>query len=247
MGAVWPHATSVARMRASISSVDRSRRLIDPSPRARGRGRGREEVETPGAPPPATPACAASLARAPRGEPVEISDDVEVLEEIELLDHLILLQQAELASEGRLLGSERFSARFHLESGPHRDEEKDTGDARRQRHRHGAPPPRAPRAASLELLAELGPIAGPVHVRRLSDRANDLVEQVSKLLGVLPAVRALLQMSRDALALGRRELSAQVRHQIGIGMLRHLSASPSSSSGSRARGAGGRARSPPST
>jgi len=42
-----------------------------------------------------TPALRASLARAPRGEPVEnFPDDVEVLEEIESADHLILCSKA---------------------------------------------------------------------------------------------------------------------------------------------------------
>src|SRR5215467_10542964 len=94
---------------------------------------------------------------------------------------------------------------------------------------------------------ELGAIPGPVHRGRLSDHAGDIVDELAKHLGVLLAVRTLLEMSGDALALGGRELATQIRNQVAVRMRRHVRTSPPSSSGSRARGADGRARSPRST
>ena len=104
-----------------------------------------------------------------------------------------------------------------------------------------------PRAPRVELFAQLGTIASPVHGGRLPDRPGDIVEELAEHLGVFLAIRTLLEMPGDALALGERELAAQIGDQFAVRMPRHVSASPPSSSGSRARGADGRARSPRST
>src|SRR4029077_3669224 len=101
---------------------------------------------------------------------------------------------------------------------PYRDEQEDAGEARRQRERHGTPPPTHARAPRLELLAKLGAIARPVHRGRLPDRVREVAEKIPEQLGVLLAVRALLEMSSDALALGRGELPPEIGHKISIGM-----------------------------
>src|SRR5207245_7821426 len=106
------------------------------------------------------------------------------------------------------------------------------------------PPPSDLGAPRLELLAKLGAIAGPAHRGRLPDRVREVTEKIAEQLGVLLAVRAFLEMPGDALALGRRKLPAQIRHEVGVGRPRHVSASPlsgsrPSSSRSASRGGAG--------
>src|SRR5438552_2957222 len=109
----------------------------------------------------------------------------------------------------RLLDGYGVAGRRDLTShAPHRDEEQDAGEARRQGQRRGLPPPRAPPTARLELLPQLGAIARPIHRRRFGDGARELAEQLTELIGVLPAIRALVEVARDALALGGWKLAA---------------------------------------
>src|SRR5438093_10071371 len=143
-------------------------------------------------------ACGAPLALVHRSEPVEIADDVEILEEIEPLDHLVFLQEPELAPDDRLVEAEGVRALRELEPAPHADDQEDAGETRREGQRHGAPPPRAPAASRLELLVQLGAIAGPVPRRRLSDRASEVAEPLSAMVGVLPTVRKRLTVALDA-------------------------------------------------
>src|SRR5262245_13740527 len=183
-----------------------------------------------------------------RGKAVEVAQNLEILEEIEPLDGAKVLEQTQLLGHDHLFRADRLTVLRDLVTAPHRDQQQDASEACRERQRHRTPPPDAASAPPVELLAQLGAIAGPVHRGRLSNRAGDIiVEELAEHLGVLPAVRTLLEMPGDALALGGRKLAAQIRDQFAVRMPRHVSASPRSSSGSRARGAGGRARSPPST
>src|SRR5580765_2074408 len=192
----------------------------------------------------ATRASGARLALMVRGKAVEVANDLEIFEEIEPLDGAQILQEAELLSHDDFVRADRLRGSGHLATAPDRDEQEDPGEARRQRDRHGTPPPAHVSAPRLELLAKLCAIARPVHRRRLPDRVREIAEKIPEQLGVLLAVRTLLEMSSDALALGRGELPPQIGHEIGIGMPCHVSASPPSSSVSRGPGAGGRARSP---
>src|SRR5262245_54763892 len=177
-----------------------------------------------------------------RGKAVEVAQDLEILEEIEPLDGAKVLEQRKLLRHDHLFRADRLTVLRDLVTAPHRNQQQDAGEARRERQRHRTPPPDAARAPRVELLAQLGAIAGPGHRGRLPDRAGDIVEELAEHLGVLLAVRTLVEMPGDALALGGRKLAAQIGDQLAVRMPRHVSASPPSSSGSRAPAPRGRTR-----